>query len=65
MSYQKPLGSIQDYGQLATLSQEWQKAIFAVSEEEAKFIGTKENLQKAKEEFAQLYTEIVARLQKW
>ncbi|MBS9775297.1 ParA family protein [Candidatus Gracilibacteria bacterium] len=65
LSWSKPIGFIQDYGQLSTLSQESGKAIFEISESDASAIGTIENLEKSKEEFESIYVELLERISKW
>jgi cellulose biosynthesis protein BcsQ len=65
ISYKEKIWYIQDYWQLSTLSQESLKAIFEITEKEAKLIWTIDNLNKAKEEFQILYDEILKRLKMW
>lgn len=55
LSWSKPIGYIQDYDQLSTLSQEKSKAIFELQESEISAIGTLENLQKSREEFEAIF----------
>lgn len=65
LSWQKPIGFIQDYWKLSTLSQEKSKAIFEITEKEAWVIWTIDNLKKSKEEFEVIYEEILKRLKLW
>lgn len=65
VSYTEPLGQVQDYGQLSTLSQDKHKAIFEITEQEARVYGTQENLKKSQEEFETITTNLIERLKKW
>lgn len=58
-SWKESLAHIKDYGQLPAMSQAQNKAIFELSEEEIREIGTKENLEKSKEEFNLLSDNIL------
>lgn len=65
LSYKEAIGKIQDYGQLSTLSQEKTKAIFDITESEARIYGTQENLKKSQEEFEVITKNLIERLRKW
>ncbi len=65
VSYTEPLGQVQDYGQLSTLSQDKRKAIFEITEQEARVYGTQENLKKSQEEFETITANLIERLKKW
>ena len=65
LSWVKSLWNIQDYGQLSTLSQEKSKAIFEITQAEAGHIWTIDNLEKSKEEFKEIYEEILERISRW
>ncbi len=61
-SWKTPLSKIQDYGQLAPLSQEKSKAIFNIEPQELRDNqqGTKENLEKSQKEFGELADKILS-----
>lgn len=61
------LHDIQDYGRIPALCQEYGKAIFDIdpAKVEANQIGTRENIEKAKEEFGELADNILAILQNY
>lgn len=61
-SWKQPLAIVQDYGQLAPLGQEKNKAIFQIEPSEVKDNqqGTKENLEKSKAEFGKLADNIIS-----
>jgi len=65
LSWKRSIWTIQDYGQLSTLSQEKSKAIFEITEKEAWLIWTIDNLKKSKEEFQAIYEELLERLERW
>lgn len=65
LSYSTPIGYVQDYGQLPSLAQEEQKAIFEFTRQEIKEIGTRENLEKSKQEFQEIWEEIIERISRW
>lgn len=65
ISHKQEIWRIQDYWQLTTLSHETSKAIFDITESEAKVYWTKENLKKAQEEFENIATNLIERLKKW
>jgi len=56
---------VQDYGQLSTLAQDKCKAIFEITEQEARVYGTQENLKKSQEEFQAIVFSMIERLKKW
>lgn len=60
-SWKAPLQIIQDYGKLVSISQRINKAVFDIDLKDIKSFqqGTKENLNKAKEEFPKLGDEIL------
>lgn len=60
-SFAEPLTVIQDYGQIASLSQEKNKAMFMIEPHELRDHqqGTKENLEKSKQEFGKLSDSII------
>lgn len=66
-SAEKSLHDIQDYGRIPALCQEYGKAIFDIdpAKVEANQIGTRENIEKAKEEFGELADNILAILAKY
>lgn len=66
-SAEKSLHDIQDYGRIPALCQEYGKAIFDIdpAKVEANQIGTRENIDKAKEEFGELAENILAILAKY
>ncbi|OIP51687.1 hypothetical protein AUK10_04510 [Candidatus Gracilibacteria bacterium CG2_30_37_12] len=65
LSYAEAIGRVQDYGQLSTLSQDKHKAIFDITEQEARAYGTQENLKKSQEEFETITANLIERLKKW
>ncbi len=65
LSYTEAIGKVQDYGQLSTLSQDKCKAIFEITEQEARVYGTQENLKKSLEEFELITDHLIERLEKW
>jgi cellulose biosynthesis protein BcsQ len=58
-SWKNPLESIKDYGQLPAMAQDKNKAIFELSEDEIREIGTRENLEQSKKEFDSLSNNIL------
>lgn len=61
-SWKNPLGEMQEYGTLASISQEQQKPVFSLSSHDASEInlkGTKEVLEKSQEEFEILSDNIL------
>lgn len=67
-SWQMPLGETQEYGALAAISQEKQKAIFELTVKDAQEVnltGTKEVWEKSKEEFELLSNNILAVLSEY
>jgi cellulose biosynthesis protein BcsQ len=66
-SADKSLYDIQDYGRIPALCQEYSKAIFDIDpvKVEANQIGTRENIEKAKEEFGNLANNILEVLAKY
>ncbi len=62
LSHKKPIWYVQDYGQLSTLSQDKLKAIFEITKEEAGHIWTIENLEKSKDEFDEIFREVLWRV---
>jgi cellulose biosynthesis protein BcsQ len=67
MSHEHPLGIIQDYGLIPAKCQELSSAIFDISPEVAASLqfGTKENVEKAKQEFEYLAGNIIQVLEKY
>lgn len=66
-SYQHSLHGIQDYGRIPALCQEHGIAIYNVDPKklEAQHLGTKENIDKAKEEFDELTTSMLGVLDQY
>ncbi len=66
-SWKKPIQIIQDYGQLASISQKRMRGIFDVEPKDLKTFkqGTRENLEKAKNEFESLGHNILEILSKY
>ncbi len=65
ISYKEEMWRIQDYWQLSTLSQENWKAIFEITESEARLYWTQENLKRSWEEFEIITNSLIERLSKW
>ncbi|MCX6807628.1 MAG: hypothetical protein NTZ80_02385, partial [Patescibacteria group bacterium] len=60
-SWKEPLQTIQDYGRIPAKCQELGVAIFDLDSDlvDARQVGTKENIEKAKEEFEKLSNNIL------
>ncbi len=58
-SWKNPLANMKDYGQLSAMGQSKSKAIFELSEDEIREIGTRENLEQSKIEFNVLSDHIL------
>lgn len=66
-THENPLHIIQDYGRIPSICQETGDAVFTIdpAKVEANQIGTKANIDKAKEEFNELSDNILAVLEKY
>jgi len=64
-SWKEPIWTTQDYGQLASLSHQKQKAIFEFDKSDIQEKGTLELLEKSKKEIDELVRNLIERISKW
>ncbi len=65
ISWKEPLGTTQDYGQLASLSHQKQKAIFEFTKKDIAEKWTLKLLEKAQKEIEELVQNLIERIEKW